>query len=72
MAITLKPCVILGKKRSKYSRAKNVHHLKEVKMRPDLALTLDNLESVCTSHNGVHDKLLKKDKRKPFVNEKRW
>jgi 5-methylcytosine-specific restriction endonuclease McrA len=61
------------KKRGKYSRAQNVHHLKEVKMRPDLALTLDNLESVCIRcHNEIHDKRLKNDKRKPFVNEERW
>ncbi|NEY20511.1 HNH endonuclease [Bacillus ginsengihumi] len=61
------------KREGKYSRAQNVHHLKEVKDRPDLALTLDNLESVCIQcHNKIHDKRLKKDKRKPFVIEERW
>ncbi len=61
------------KRRGKYRQARNVHHLKEVKDRPDLALTLENLESVCIQcHNEIHDKRLKKDKRKPFVNEERW
>lgn len=61
------------KRKGKYSRAQNVHHLKEVKDRPDLALTDDNLECVCIRcHNAVHDKRLKNDKRKPFVNVERW
>ncbi|WP_437177054.1 HNH endonuclease [Heyndrickxia ginsengihumi] len=61
------------KRRGKYRRGKNVHHIKEVKDRPDLALTLENLETLCIQcHNEIHDKRLKKDKRKPFVNEERW
>ena len=60
-------------RRGKYSKARNVHHLKEVKDRPDLALTLTNLECVCIAcHNDIHDKRLKIDKRKPFVSEERW
>lgn len=61
------------KRKGKYSRAKNVHHLKEVKDYPELALTLENLECVCVPcHNEIHEKRLKKDKRKPFVNEEKW
>lgn len=61
------------KRYGRYRLARNVHHLKEVKVRPDLALTLDNLESVCIQcHNEIHDKRLKVDKRKPFINKERW
>ncbi|WP_108070770.1 HNH endonuclease [Heyndrickxia sporothermodurans] len=61
------------KRKGKYTRGQNVHHLREVKDRPDLALTLENLETVCIPcHNAIHDKRLKNDKRKPFVNEERW
>jgi 5-methylcytosine-specific restriction enzyme A len=61
------------KRKGKYKRAQNVHHLVEVKDRPDLALTLDNLECVCIPcHNAIHEKRLKNDTRKPFMNEERW
>lgn len=61
------------KRKGKYSKGRNVHHLIEVKERPDLALTLSNLETVCIQcHNIIHDKRLKNDKRKPFVNDERW
>ncbi len=62
------------KRKGKYRRAQNVHHIKEVKSRPDLALTLDNLESVCIKcHNEIHKKEYNlKSKQKPFVNIERW
>jgi 5-methylcytosine-specific restriction endonuclease McrA len=61
------------KRKGRYKRAQNVHHLKEVKARPDLALELNNLECICIAcHNAVHDKRLRNDHRKPFVNEERW
>lgn len=61
------------KRNGKYRRGKNVHHIKEVKDSPDLALTLDNLETLCIQcHNEIHDKRLKKDKRKPFVSPEKW
>lgn len=62
------------KRKGRYRRAQNVHHIKEVKSRPDLALTLDNLESVCIKcHNEIHGKECNlKNKQKPFVNEERW
>lgn len=61
------------KRLGKYKRAQNVHHLQEVKERPKLAMTLDNLECVCVQcHNKIHDKRLRNDKRKPFVSEEKW
>jgi 5-methylcytosine-specific restriction enzyme A len=59
------------KRKGKYSRAKNVHHIKEVKTHPELALNLDNLECICIQcHNDEHKRL---EIHKPkFVNEERW
>lgn len=43
----------------KYHRVENVHHIKEVKDRPDLALDLDNLICLCVEHhNEVHGRYL--------------
>jgi 5-methylcytosine-specific restriction enzyme A len=62
------------KRRGKVSPAQNVHHIKEVKQYPELALVLDNLESICIPcHNEEHDRL--KDYQKPkqkFWNDERW
>lgn len=61
------------KRHGKYSRAQNVHHKQELKLRPELALSIDNLECLCIRcHNKIHDKQLNKPKNKPFVNEERW
>lgn len=62
------------KAKGKYKRAENVHHMKEIKTHPELALTLDNLQCLCVRcHNEVHDRLDKIEKRKPkFMNEERW
>jgi len=61
------------KRKGKYKKAQNVHHIQEVKNRPDLAMTLENLECLCIAcHNEIHDKRLRQDKRMPFVNEERW
>ena len=60
------------KRIGKYSKAQNVHHLKEVKQYPKLALTLDNLECICINcHNKEHERL---EKTRPvrFTNEERW
>jgi 5-methylcytosine-specific restriction enzyme A len=59
------------KSKGKYRAAECVHHMKEVKQHPELALTLNNLQSLCNQcHNDVHDRL---DIHKPkFVNEERW
>jgi 5-methylcytosine-specific restriction enzyme A len=38
-----------------------VHHKKEVKTHPELALSIDNLETLCIKcHNEEHDRLEKK------------
>lgn len=63
------------KRKGKYTRAQCVHHLKEVKLMPTLALTLDNLESLCNScHNKEHDRheAVMKDKGKRFESPERW
>lgn len=56
----------------RYHRAENVHHLKEVKTHPHLALTLSNLQCLCIKcHNKVHDRL--ESVRAPkFTNDERW
>ena len=61
------------KKRGKYSKAQCVHHKKEVRVVPLLALTLDNLESLCNRcHNKEHDRYQHVRKERPFVSEERW
>lgn len=66
------------KKKGKYSPARNVHHKEEVRKRPDLALELDNTESLCIRcHNEEHDRYQGKNRfeRKPFENfdsAERW
>ncbi len=61
------------KSKGKYKKAENVHHIKEVKEHPELALEPDNLMCLCIPcHNEVHDRYDNKKKDKPFVNEERW
>lgn len=68
------------KKNSKVNKivfANTVHHIKEVKDRPDLAMDLDNLISLCRKcHEEIHERLDKaNEKRKKvskFMNEERW
>ena len=52
----------------------HVHHLKEVKQYPQLALVLNNLETLCVKcHNDYHDRLADVNaKRVKFTNEERW
>ena len=70
-------------KRGRYSRADCVHHVNEVRHRPDLALSkyfIDkdnnkhrNLLPLCnTCHNIVHDKLGNWQRKDRFMNEERW
>ncbi|KEK25707.1 HNH endonuclease [Bacillus gaemokensis] len=59
--------------KGKYRKADCVHHIKEVKEYPELALTFENLKSLCNQcHNEVHDRLKAQDKPPAFVNEERW
>ncbi|MBB6214973.1 5-methylcytosine-specific restriction endonuclease McrA [Anaerosolibacter carboniphilus] len=62
------------KRRGRYSKATCVHHKKHLKDYPELALTDDNLESLCDPcHNEEHpEKLIKKESSKKFINEERW
>lgn len=47
-----------GYKKGQRESSLEVHHLKEVKDFPELALVLSNLETLCVScHNKAHDRL---------------
>lgn len=71
-------------KKGRYTRADCVHHINEVRVRPDLALSryyLDdkgrrqyNLIPLCNiCHNIAHpEKGLKGNKKERFVNKERW
>src|SRR5690625_4032008 len=49
----------------------NVHHIKEIETHPELALELDNLETLCVPcHNKVHEKGFKPKEKK--WNDERW
>lgn len=55
-----------------YSKAQCVHHKEHVRKRPDLALTLDNVISLCNScHDEEHPEKFN-NKPKPQLNEERW
>lgn len=69
--------------RGRYTRADCVHHVNEVRVRPDLALSKYftdihgekkmNLRPLCnTCHNIVHEKLIKYQQKGKFTNEERW
>ena len=56
------------KRNHKVSKATTVHHIKQLKERPELALDDDNLESLCGDcHNLEHP-----EKLKDFFKSKRW
>lgn len=70
-------------KKGNYTKADCVHHINEVRSRPDLALSryyVDskgirqyNLVPLCnTCHNVVHEKLKKYYERDKFTNTERW
>ena len=70
-------------KRGRYTRADCVHHVNEVRQRPDLALSKyytdhegnkqKNLIPLCNRcHNEVHDKLGNWQRKDKFTNEERW
>lgn len=47
------------KQQGRYHRVENVHHIKEVKDRPDLALDINNLMCLCIDHhNEVHERYM--------------
>lgn len=52
--------------------ALNVHHKYEIEHYPQLALVLDNLETVCLNcHNKLHNRVLGEQKKKRWDDE-RW
>lgn len=70
-------------KKGNYTRADCVHHVNEVRHKPELALSMyytdkegkqqKQLVPLCnTCHNIVHDKLGEWQKRGSFINEERW
>lgn len=70
-------------KHGNYTKADCVHHVNEVRIRPDLALskyyvdnkgnTQPNLVPLCNQcHNNVHDKLGEWQRKDKFTNEERW
>ena len=70
-------------KRGRYTRADCVHHINEVKNRPDLALSKfytdtegnkkKNLMPLCNRcHNDIHDKLGNWQRKDKFQNVERW
>lgn len=67
------------KRRGKYKRATIVHHIKHLKHRPDLALSIYDgedrqLESVCKQcHEEYHPESQRQNsKAEPPVTEERW
>ena len=71
------------KKKGKYTRADCVHHINEVRHRPDLALSKhytdaegkqqQQLIPLCNEcHNIIHDKLGEWQRKDKFTNEERW
>lgn len=49
----------------------NVHHKKEIETHPELALEIDNLETLCIPHhNMIHGKGFKPKKKK--WNDEKW
>lgn len=71
------------KEKGKYTRATCVHHVNEVRVRPDLALSRyytdakgeqqKQLIPLCDAcHNIEHDKLGNWQRKDKFTNEERW
>ncbi|MFC0525788.1 HNH endonuclease signature motif containing protein [Pontibacillus salicampi] len=61
-------------RKGKVGPGQNVHHIKEVKQYPELALVKSNCEAICIPcHNEEHDRLYDYQKPQPkFINEERW
>lgn len=60
------------KSKGLYSKAQCVHHKKHVRKHPELALTLDNIISLCNScHDEEHPEKFN-NKPKPQLNEEKW
>ena len=57
-------------------RAEQVHHIEELKVRPDLKLDDDNLTSLCgICHNIRHDRYVygfRRKNKKNYASEEKW
>ena len=63
---------VMCRRKGRYTRAAVVHHIKHLKDCPELALSPDNLISLCERcHEEVHPEK-KKYRKKKFVNVERW
>ncbi|MDD2435837.1 MAG: HNH endonuclease [Bacilli bacterium] len=49
----------------------DVHHVKGLKVYPELAFVNSNLVTVCVNHHNILDGRIKPKKNK-FINEERW
>jgi 5-methylcytosine-specific restriction enzyme A len=50
-----------------------VHHIKELEDHPELALEVDNLETVCVDcHNKIHGRVFRFVKREQKWNDEKW
>ena len=59
------------KAKGKYSRANTVHHIVELKEKPQLALVESNLISLCREcHNRIHPDKFPKTKKAKYADEK--
>ena len=59
------------RKLGKYTKAVTVHHVKHLKDVPELALTADNLVSLCKDcHEAMHPEENKK--KSGYRNEEKW
>lgn len=64
-------CKKEGKVTLKEHTKLDIHHKKELKQYPELALDNGNLETVCVRHHNILDNKCVK-KKKEFDNEERW
>lgn len=61
------------KARGKHTHATTVHHIQHVKAKPELALDLNNLETICRAdHNIEHPEKLAQFNKPKFTNAERW
>lgn len=61
------------KAKGKHTHAITVHHKQHVKDKPELALDLNNLETICRAdHNAKHPEKLAQFNKPKFTNVERW
>lgn len=61
------------KKKGRVSKGEVVHHIKELKDRPDLGVTDENLVTVCYQcHNIIHERFEGKKSDKQIKFPERW